>query len=195
MKRLLLFAAVTAILSLGIGHPDQPVLGTAKNSPPHNTSALIKTQAATSNYVLVAWGELGMHCIDGKDYSVFSVLPPYNVIHAQLFKKAEPPAAVTSGVTITYLAAADATGSVNTSSANKTNFWTWLNALFHATLPPETGLAGYKTQGKVAQQMSFNAAAGYWEARRAAARRCGRGSRRRCFALRPRSIFRCREAC
>ena len=49
-----------------------------------------------------------MHCIDGKDYSTFSVLPPYNVIHAQLLKKGEPPVPVTTGVTLTYQATADA---------------------------------------------------------------------------------------
>ena len=29
------------------------------------------------NYMLTAWNDLGMHCMDGKDFSVFSILPPY----------------------------------------------------------------------------------------------------------------------
>ena len=53
-------------------------------------------------YQLLAWSELGMHCIDGKDYSVFSILPPYNIVHAQLIQEGEPPLQITSGVTITY---------------------------------------------------------------------------------------------
>jgi hypothetical protein len=53
-----------------------------------------------AGYALIAWSELGMHCIDGKDYSVFSVLPPYNIIHAQLVQKTEPPTIITTGVTI-----------------------------------------------------------------------------------------------
>ncbi len=28
-------------------------------------------------YVLMGWNDLGMHCVDGNDYSVFSILPPY----------------------------------------------------------------------------------------------------------------------
>ena len=38
-------------------------------------------------YSLLAWNDLGMHCVDGKDYSVFSILPPYNNLHAQLVNK------------------------------------------------------------------------------------------------------------
>ena len=34
-------------------------------------------------YTLLAWNDLGMHCMDGKDFSVFSILPPYNNLHAQ----------------------------------------------------------------------------------------------------------------
>ncbi len=132
-------------------------------SPPHNKSALVNP-VSPSGYSLVAWGELGMHCIDGKDYSVFSVLPPYNVIHAQLYKKGEPPVAITSGVTITYQATADTTNSVNSSSSSKTNFWSYINALFHVNEPPETGLAGYKTQSAVPYPMTYNAKIGYWEA-------------------------------
>ena len=49
------------------------------------------TAAQAPKYKLVAWSELGMHCMDGKDYSVFAVLPPYNVVHAQLVKMGEPP--------------------------------------------------------------------------------------------------------
>jgi hypothetical protein len=32
---------------------------------------------------LLGWNNLGMHCMDS-DYSVFSILPPYNTIEAQL---------------------------------------------------------------------------------------------------------------
>lgn len=29
-----------------------------------------------NDYTLLAWNDLGMHCVDGKDYSIFSILPP-----------------------------------------------------------------------------------------------------------------------
>src|SRR3954471_22701034 len=123
MRRLLPLLFMTTLLALPPGSNNVRTRGSERGSayaPPIGTA---QRTAAVSNYVLIAWTELGMHCIDGKDYSVFSVLPPYNVIHAQLFKKAEPPVAITSGVTITYQAMKDTTGSFNSSSAKKTNFW------------------------------------------------------------------------
>ena len=36
-----------------------------------------------ANSQVLSWNNLGMHCMDS-DYSVFSVLPPYNTIEAQL---------------------------------------------------------------------------------------------------------------
>ena len=164
MKRLLTIVATVALLtlSLGAGNSGQPALtiGAANST----NSVPIGGAAVPSKYSLVAWSELGMHCIDGKDYSVFSILPPYNVIHAQLIKKGEPPVPITSGVTITYQATPDTTGSVNSYSSKKTNFWNWVRTLFLASVPPETGLLGYKTQSKVPQNMTYNSTLGYWEA-------------------------------
>ena len=59
----------------------------------------------------MAWNDLGMHCMDG-DYSVFSILPPFNNLHAQLVDKTNN-GIVTQGVTMTYEAMADADGSIN----------------------------------------------------------------------------------
>ena len=98
MKRLLPLLFLTTLLAMPPGSNNVRTRGSERGSayaPPVRTAQT----AAASNYVLIAWTELGMHCIDGKDYSVFSVLPPYNVIHAQLFKKAEPPVPITSEVT------------------------------------------------------------------------------------------------
>ena len=39
--------------------------------------------AFAAGWTLVGWNNLGMHCMDD-DYSVFSILPPYNTIDAQL---------------------------------------------------------------------------------------------------------------
>ena len=48
--------------------------------PPVSTTTTPPVTSSTGNgkYTLVAWNDLGMHCVDGKDYSVFSILPPYN---------------------------------------------------------------------------------------------------------------------
>jgi len=119
--------------------------------------------AQSSSYTVTAWSELGMHCMDGKDYSVFAILPPYNTLHAQVLKHGDPPALATD-VTVTYEAVADAAGSINTSSAGKTNFWTYVQALFGASPAPEIGLAGTPTQSKTPHPMTYNAKAGAWDA-------------------------------
>lgn len=121
------------------------------------------TQGGTT-YTLLAWSELGMHCMDGKDYSVFAVLPPYNTIHAQLLKRGEPPVQVTSGVSVVYSARTDTNLSKNTISSTKTNFWSYVNVLFHTSPLPDQGLTGTPTQGKSPHSMTYNASQSYWEA-------------------------------
>ena len=48
-------------------------------------TALITAPAIANagGWTVAAWNDLAMHCMDG-DYSVFSILPPYNTIHAQV---------------------------------------------------------------------------------------------------------------
>jgi hypothetical protein len=53
----------------------------------------------------LGWNNLGMHCMDS-DYSVFSILPPYNTIEAQLIVGGKLIKAG-AGYTVTYEAIAD----------------------------------------------------------------------------------------
>jgi hypothetical protein len=159
MKRVLVLTLLTAVLAFSSG--GRAKLSARSASPSRTANS--GPEIASSPYTLMAWSELGMHCIDGKDYSIFSVLPPYNVIHEQLFQKGEPPVPITSGVTITYVATPDTKKSINTISSSKTNFWTYVQALFHANPKPDVGLAGYKVQSKAPAQMTYNNSAGYWE--------------------------------
>lgn len=39
--------------------------------------------AGSGRWTLTGWNNLGMHCMDD-DYSVFSILPPFNTVNAQL---------------------------------------------------------------------------------------------------------------
>lgn len=102
---------------------------------------------------LLAWNDLGMHCMDN-DTSVFSILPPFNTFHAQLLIGGH---IVTSGYTVTYEAVADPNGSINSTSAGKTDFWLHVGALFGANPPVDTGLAGFSMPGtaNVPQNMPF----------------------------------------
>ena len=122
------------------------------------------TTGSNSNksYMLTAWNDLGMHCMDGNDFSVFSVLPPYNNLHAQL--KDKNGGLITSGVTITYESIKGTDGKLNTSSSDKTNFWNYSKKLFGVNLATDTGLTGLKTPNTTAQKMSFNTTHQWWEA-------------------------------
>src|SRR5271169_4492191 len=108
MKRVLPVLFLAALVSLGGG-----LLRLAARPVSLPQVANEQLGPAASSYVLLAWSELGMHCIDGKDYSTFSVLPPYNIVHSQLVQKGEPPVLVTSGATIVYQSTPDTNKSVN----------------------------------------------------------------------------------
>ncbi len=99
---------------------------------------------AASNQIL-SWNNLGMHCMDS-DYSVFSILPPYNTIESQLIVGGK---LVTNGVgySVTYQAVADPGGSFNATAMGKGNYYTYAKALFGANLAPEGGLAGWNMPG------------------------------------------------
>jgi hypothetical protein len=119
---------------------------------------LLSVEAAGSKYTVVAWNDLGMHCVDGNDYSVFSILPPYNNLHAQLIDSNGKLVKTSTGFTITYQAAADPAGSIDRTSASKTNFWTYVLPLFGVSLTPDMGLAGYDMPGatNTPQPMGFD---------------------------------------
>jgi len=116
----------------------------------------------SASYALMAWNDLGMHCMDA-DYAVFSILPPYNNLHAQLVN-ASSGKLITSGVTVTYEATIDPAGSRNSYSSGKTNFWTYVEALFGVDLAPETGLAGSKMPGDTPQAMTWDAVSNQFKA-------------------------------
>ncbi len=99
---------------------------------------------AASNQLL-GWNNLGMHCMDS-DYSVFSILPPYNTIEAQLIVAGK---LVTNGVgySVTYQAVADPDGSFNSTAMGKGNYYEFATALYGAVLAPEGGLAGWPMPG------------------------------------------------
>jgi PKD repeat protein len=129
------------------------------------TALLVQAQI-TSPYVLVAWNDLGMHCTDGSDFSVSTILPPYNNLHAQLKDRAGNLVTNPTGITVTYQSVADPAGSTNKTSIGKTNFWTYVGVLFGATPAPDVGLAGNAMPGaqNVAQAMNWDPARSWFHA-------------------------------
>jgi len=90
-----------------------------------------------ANYQVLGWNNLGMHCMDS-DYSVFTILPPYNTIEAQLIVSGQ---LVTNGngYSITYEAVADPDGSINKTSAGKGN-WLEYAPLLYGAVAADQGL-------------------------------------------------------
>jgi hypothetical protein len=86
----------------------------AQSTLPNNTGS--------SKYVVFAWNDLGMHCLN-PTYDQAVILPPYNNVKAQVVQRGNPPVIVTSGLTVGYSILG------NTTSANKANFGQfWANA-------------------------------------------------------------------
>jgi len=106
--------------------------------------AQVALRAATA--ALVGWSEVGMHETDGSDLSIYSLMPPYSTIHAQLMMGG---LLVTNpaGITVTYQAVADASGSINSTSQGKGNFYQYAQALYRVALSPDQGLAGFGMPG------------------------------------------------
>lgn len=122
--------------------------------------ALLAITAAArgpSGYTVVGWNNLGMHCMDA-DYSVFSILPPYNVLNAQVVGPDGAVVTNDTSVHLTYQAVADPSGSINTTSNHKTNFWQFALPLYGAGPPSDVGLAGAKMPGvqNTPQPMTFD---------------------------------------
>jgi hypothetical protein len=140
-----------------------PVVTTPVISAPVTNPAPSTTPVSTGGYTLLAWNDLGMHCVDGKDYSVFSILPPFNNLHAQLINTAQG-GLISTGVTLTYESMADGAGSINTSSSGKTNFWAWVKSIFDTTLVENFGLKGNATASLTPRPMAYNGSNRWFEA-------------------------------
>jgi hypothetical protein len=118
-----------------------------------------------SGWRVVAWNDLGMHCMDA-DFRAFAILPPFNTIHAQLIDPAGLLVTVPGSITLTYEAVADASGSINRSSVGKTNFWEHIGDLFGFPLSDDQGLAGHDMPGaaNTPQAMTWSPGSEWWSA-------------------------------
>jgi hypothetical protein len=111
---------------------------------------------------VVGWNNLGMHCMDD-DFSVFSILPPFNTLEAQVIRDGAL-LDDAAGVVVTYRGVADPSGSINTTSDGKSSFWDFAPILFGVTLGTDEGLAGFGMPGaaNVPQPMRFDAGRRLW---------------------------------
>ena len=93
-------------------------------------------------YVLLAWNDLGMHCISDSD-PWFVILPPANTIFAQLIHRGDVPELITEGVEISYQVE-----SGFEHPQNHVRFWEFAQENFGTAPTPPLGLAGLGLQGK-----------------------------------------------
>ena len=125
------------------------------NPPPPPPSA--------AEAIVIAANDLGMHCMD-REFSVFSILPPFNVVNCQVVKRdnnGRPYITDDAEVEVFYDAEGDAGGSTNSYSFGKTTFWQYANDLFGANLSNGEGLTGLymprdDPQSRGAQPMEYN---------------------------------------
>ena len=105
------------------------------------------------SYVVMAYNDLGMHCMNS-EFSEMCILPPYNNLRAQVIKRDSSPDIVKGDVTVSYSIPG------NTVSSTKTDFWDFAPQLFGVQLPNDIGLTGNGLSGNMARP--FNS--GHWEA-------------------------------
>lgn len=132
-------------------------------------TAPVDSSSGAADYRVLAFNDLGMHCMD-REYSIYSILPPFNVLNAQVIKRgSEPELLDTNAVDVRYDAVADANGSINSSSVAKTDFWQYAQALFGADLQNGEGLKGCympadNPLAPGAQPMHYNGAQAWFSA-------------------------------
>jgi hypothetical protein len=140
MKNALLLSAAVAILTATSCHKDE------NNSPIPN-----------SEYVVFAWNDLGMHCLN-PTYDELVILPPYNNVHVQVVKRGNPPEIITEGITVEYNLVN------NTYSFGKRQyggFWTNFTGIFGGTPPAHNiGLTGTPLFGNMVKKSDYFIAEG-----------------------------------
>jgi len=99
-------------------------------------------QTLGSEYVLLGWNDLGMHCYN-RDFQDLAVLPPFNTLWAQVIKKGDPPEVITQGIQVEY------SFPENTFSVGKSNFWDYDLGLFSVDLLANVGLTGNGLAGEM----------------------------------------------
>jgi hypothetical protein len=97
--------------------------------------------ADTAEYVVFAWNDLGMHCLN-PTYDTAVLLPPYNTVWAQVVKRGNPPEVVTGGLTAEYRIVDNtySYGKTDSYGGDFAQFWDYVFDLFGVNLARDTGL-------------------------------------------------------
>ena len=93
-----------------------------------------------SSMVVFGYNDIGINSIND-DYSEIMFHPPNNTLRAEIISRGPQPQIVTAGVTVNYAV------ENNTSSVDKTNFWTYAEDLLGVALESDVGLTGNSLSG------------------------------------------------
>jgi len=107
-------------------------------------SADPKAVGKSRDFVLLAWNDLGMHCISDSD-PLFVILPPANTLEAQLVMRGDPPQVITEGIRIEYAAP-----EIYQNPVDHVPFWDYAKVNYGVDLQPNVGLAGNGLTGEFA---------------------------------------------
>jgi len=111
-------------------------IGILLNGASESEAAVAASKQALGDMVILGYNDLGMHCM-GSRFGEICILPPANTMRATVIDRSgSEPEIINEGVTISYSIPG------NTTSANKTDFWTYAPALFGVNLAPNMGLFG-----------------------------------------------------
>jgi hypothetical protein len=119
---------------------------TPAHAPYVNYSGVPPSQripAANAAYSILAWNDLGMHCMQS-DYASYLILPPFNTLHVQVIKRGF--GIMTSSITVSYAFPN------KTNSALHTNFWNFSSnyqyrAKYGWNATPNVGITGTPLAG------------------------------------------------
>lgn len=102
------------------------------------------TPIGVEDYVVFAWNDLGMHCLN-PSYDKLVILPPYNTVWAQVIKRGQIPEIITSGITVEYSLL---NNSYSYGKREYSGFWDNINELFGlSSLDHDVGLTGNGLSG------------------------------------------------
>jgi len=127
--------ATTASIQGSVSTPNVSINSTSQGSVGVNATVVAQQPSVgnSGNYSVLAINDLGMHCGD-LDTRVASILPPFQVLLAQVIQKGSQPVLNPAGVSLYYSAAANPNDPIlgksgvlnglrSDGSTYKTNFW------------------------------------------------------------------------
>jgi hypothetical protein len=116
-------------------------LGGCSSSEAPDGGRAVTIPANAMDYVVFAWNDLGMHCLN-PTYDEAVILPPYNTVWAQVIRRGNPPQIVTQGLTVEYRIVDNtySYGKTDTHGGQFAQFWDNSQALFGVALAHDQGL-------------------------------------------------------